>query len=326
MAQTRGGARAAGLGTGGLALAVEAARRFHLEGASKVQIAADLGVSRFKVARLLEAARAAGVVQIRIGAPPQLDGALGDALRERYGLRQALVLTGEHDADDDTEAGPLGGAVGRLAADYAQQLVSPDDVVGLAWGHAMSAVSAGWTEHTPARFVQLAGTIGRPDVRLDAPGLVRTAAAAAGGTPAYYYAPLLMPDAASAAALRDQAGVREALAELDELTLAVVSIGAWAPGESTVFDNLGQADREVAAGAGVVAETTGLLLDAGGRVVDVLADRVLAVSAEQLRRTPRVVALGVGAGRAGAVAAVARSGLVDTLVTHSGLARALLEV
>jgi DNA-binding transcriptional regulator LsrR (DeoR family) len=133
-----------------------------------------------------------------------------------------------------------------------------------------------------------------------------------------------MPDAASAAALRDQAGVREALAELDGLCLAVVSIGAWAPGESTVFDNLTEDDRDAAAGAGVVAETTGLLLDAEGRLVDVLADRVLGVSAEQLRRAPRVVALGVGAARAGAVAAVARSGLVDTLVTHSGLAQALL--
>jgi transposase len=39
------------------ALTVAIARRFYLEGKSKVEIAAELGVSRFKVARLLDAAR-----------------------------------------------------------------------------------------------------------------------------------------------------------------------------------------------------------------------------------------------------------------------------
>jgi DNA-binding transcriptional regulator LsrR (DeoR family) len=314
------------LGAGGLALAVEAARRFHVEGASKVQIADELGVSRFKVARLLEAARAAGLVEISIGAPPQVDAPLSEALRRGLGLRHAVVLADDGafpPAERDGEDGPLGAAVGRLACDYLQHLVGPDDVVGLAWGHAMAALGLAWGERVPAAFVQLAGSIARSDLPVGAPELVRTTAERAGGRAACYYAPIVLPGAGSAAALQQQIGVRESFALLDGLTKAVISIGAWSPGESTVYDALEEADRERVAGAGVVAETTGLLLTAEGAVVDALPDRVVAVGEAQLRRA-RVVALAVGASRGRAVLAVVRSGLVDTLVTHASLARVLL--
>ncbi|PWJ55682.1 transcriptional regulator [Quadrisphaera granulorum] len=322
-------------GAGGLALAVEAARRFYVEGASKVQIADELGVSRFKVARLLDTARAAGLVQITIGAPPQVDPYLSAGLRRALDLRHAVVLadgrgpvgksSDDDDGDDDDggERGPLGAAVGKLACDYLQHLVGPDDVVGLAWGHAMAALGGAWSERVAATFVQLAGSIARPDLALGAPELVRTTAERAGGRAACYYAPIVLPDAGSATALQQQIGVREAFGLLDGLTKAVVSIGAWSPRESTVYDALEEADRDRVTGAGVVAETTGLLLTAEGVVVDALPDRVVAVGETQLRRA-RVVAVAVGASRALAVRSVVRSGLVDTLVTHASLARALL--
>ncbi len=42
------------------------ARRYYLEGASKSDIATELGLSRFKVARLLDRARESGIVRIEL--------------------------------------------------------------------------------------------------------------------------------------------------------------------------------------------------------------------------------------------------------------------
>lgn len=319
--------RASPLGVGGQALATEICKRFYLDGDSKVQIAADLGVSRFRVARLLESARASGLVQIHVGAPAGIDTALAEEVAARFALRTAIVLSDQPEWGAPTlqnEAGPLGTAVGRVAADYMQETTSPDDVVGLAWGHAMSALCGAWSEHIPATFVQLAGAIARSDMPMSAPDLVRATAAAAGGTAAYYYAPIVMPEANSAEALRQQIGVRETFAQLEHLTRAVISIGAWAPGQSTVHDALEVEDQQAALHAGAVAETTGLLLSADGVVLDVLADRVVAVGEEHLRRTAQVIALAVGVERSGATAAVLRSGMVSTLITHSALARELV--
>ena len=49
------------------------ARRHYLHGRSKVEIADELDISRFKVARLLESARERGLVRIEIVPPGRLD-------------------------------------------------------------------------------------------------------------------------------------------------------------------------------------------------------------------------------------------------------------
>src|ERR1700745_3978740 len=58
-------------------LAARLARQFYLEGISKVDIADRLGISRFRVARLLDSARESGLVRIEIGLP---GGALAPGL------------------------------------------------------------------------------------------------------------------------------------------------------------------------------------------------------------------------------------------------------
>lgn len=49
-----------------LMLAARVARRHYLDDRSKIDIGAELGISRFQVARLLELARAAGLVEITV--------------------------------------------------------------------------------------------------------------------------------------------------------------------------------------------------------------------------------------------------------------------
>ena len=51
---------------GDLALATTVARRYYLDDRSKIEIAAELKLSRFKVARLLELARSSGIIRISI--------------------------------------------------------------------------------------------------------------------------------------------------------------------------------------------------------------------------------------------------------------------
>uniref|UniRef100_UPI003D7DEA87 sugar-binding domain-containing protein n=1 Tax=Kineococcus sp. SYSU DK006 TaxID=3383127 RepID=UPI003D7DEA87 len=202
--------------------------------------------------------------------------------------------------------------------------VGADDGVALAWGRTISELAAALHAGLGCRFVQLSGALPRPDVHESAVELVRRAAEATGSTASTFYAPLAVPDAVTAEGLRSQSGISEALAELDRLTKAVVSVGAWQPGESTALDSLGDADRAAMTRAGVVAEVTGVLLGADGRDVDALADRVVGVTGRQLRAVPDVVAMACGDVRAAATAAVLRSGIASTLVTHASLARAVL--
>ena len=77
-----------------LVLAARVARQYYLEGVSKVDIADRLGISRFRVARLLDSARDAGMIRIEIGLPGgSLDAALSAELCAAFGLREAFVFS-----------------------------------------------------------------------------------------------------------------------------------------------------------------------------------------------------------------------------------------
>ena len=69
------------------------ARRYFVDGHSKVRIGEEFGLTRFKVARILEEARRSGLVRIEIGLPAELDAELSEQLRAAFGLRHALVIT-----------------------------------------------------------------------------------------------------------------------------------------------------------------------------------------------------------------------------------------
>ena len=78
-------------GPAALVLTATVARRYYLEGASKSDIAAELGLSRFKVARMLERARATGLVRIELDARGEINLDLSVRLRAAYGLRHCVV-------------------------------------------------------------------------------------------------------------------------------------------------------------------------------------------------------------------------------------------
>jgi DNA-binding transcriptional regulator LsrR (DeoR family) len=302
-----------------LVLTASVARRYYVDGKSKIEIADEFSLSRFKVARLIHAARASGLVRIEIGYPGVIDVDLSGRLRDAFGLRHAVVI----DASDD-DAGALRQHLGEAAAELLSEITGPDDVLGLAWARSVSAMTTALTRLAAVPVVQLTGALSRPDSDSSV-DLVRQAARISGGQAYFFYAPMIVRDAAMALALRRQPEVARAFARFDSVTKAVVGIGLWAPGQSTVYDATDEKERRLAHRLGVCAEISGVLVGADGPPVRTgLTDRMIGVSGVHMRAVPEVIAIAYGVAKAPAVHAAMRSGLVRGLVTHATLARALL--
>ena len=75
-------------GPASLVLSASVARRYYLDGRSKTEIAEEFGLSRFKVARLIETARATGLVRIEIGHRGLIDVDLSARVQEAFGLAE----------------------------------------------------------------------------------------------------------------------------------------------------------------------------------------------------------------------------------------------
>jgi DNA-binding transcriptional regulator LsrR (DeoR family) len=297
------------------------ARRHYLQNRSKVEIAEELGLSRFKVARLLEAARDMGLVRIEIVRQGRLDLDASARLQDEFGLKHAVVI--DAPGPDD---GALRHQLGEAAAHLLQEVITPDDVLGLPWSRSVHAVVAALKTLPPIEVVQLSGAIALADFDSSAVDIVRRASRLAGGTSHVFYAPFVLDDKESAEALRRQPAVAEGLGRAASVTVAVVGIGQWAPGESTIHDLLGAQERQELLEQGVVGELAGVFFDRQGRVCrPAVAARLITLSEADLRRIPEVIAVVSGAAKQDAVRAAVRGGLVHSLVTDAELARALLE-
>jgi DNA-binding transcriptional regulator LsrR (DeoR family) len=296
------------------------ASRYYLQGRSKVEIAEDLGVSRFKVARMIDDARQHGVVRIDIAVPDSIDLGLSNQLTDTYGLRQAIVVD---TPDEPVES--LRAELGRVAADLLFEIVEEDAVVGLGWGRTLNAMTASLRQLRRCAVVQLTGALSAVHVGDNSIELVRRMSEVSGG-PAYpIYAPLILSEPAVAKALRSQPEVAEAISCYDRVAVAIVPVGSWEPPQSQLYDAMDDDERRELLKLGVRADTCGVMFAADGdEVRGPLNDRIINISGEQLRRIPEVVAVAGGRIKAEAIAVVLRAGFITTLVTNSTAAHHLL--
>jgi DNA-binding transcriptional regulator LsrR (DeoR family) len=202
-------------------------------------------------------------------------------------------------------------------------LITPRDVLGLTWSRTLSGLAAVLTQMPPCPIVQLTGAVPPPDGR-DLLDLVRSVARIGGGPAHVFYAPMILDDPETAAAIRRQADIAEAFALVPSVTMAVVAIGAWGPGLSTIYDAITPDEREAMARLGVCAELAGVFIGGDGkRLAAPLSSRMITPDSA-LERIPFVLSVAFGIAKADAVRAAIRGDMVHGLVTHTSLARALL--
>lgn len=306
-------------------LASRAATLHYKERKTNLTIAKEMGISRFRVARLLDQAIAEGIVQISIAAPFGDDPELSEALRNRYGLEHALVLPASEDEDGDrfTKRG-----VSALAANFLQQVLRKGNRIGVSWGSTMDSVA--YAMETIPTFpqvdiVQMIGGITTLKGSLHASELLRRLAAVTGGQTYALHAPLILPDAETAQGLRAEKSVARTLGMISKVDVAVVGVGSWNPRSSGLVEVL--SERDVAGGLAenVVADICGVLFNAhGSAVAGSISDRMISATIEDLRAIPLRLAVATGQEKAPALQVVLKAGVINALATDAQTARALL--
>lgn len=292
---------------------VRAAWLYHIEGLTQDRIAERLGLTRLRVNRLLGEARAAGLVSITINSKLAHCVALEQALKERCGLRDAVVVP----SPDDEALLPA--VLGRATADFVSRHLETHRVrgIGVGWGA---------TLRETIRFVK-PGTWPGLHVSSIMGGLTKgleintfeTASALAarlGATCGYLAAPLYAGSKASRDTILAQDVFKDALAAMAANDLALLSVGDLSM--RSLLVRYGLPKGVTAAGlrrAGAVGDIIGHFLDAHGRPVDhAINERVIAPSLPQLAKIATVVVASGGEHKAPIIGAVLRAGLVSVLV------------
>lgn len=300
-------------------LAVEAARGYYLDDLTKVQIAESLGISRFKVARLLAMARETGIVTVAINQNPQPQDRLSTQLQHRLGLRECIVIPTADSTNPRRQVAAAG-------AGFLSRRLAADDVLGLSWGRTLALMTEHLVELPPVKVVQLTGSLGS-DLAFSPIEILRRATSRSGGEAIPIMAPLVADSAAAAAMMRDQSQIRRALDTFAELTIAMLSVGSWEPATTQMRGYLDEATVAEIEAAGVEGEVAGIFLDSDGTVIaGPQLQRLIGITADELRTVPEIVVVAEGVAKAGTVVAAVRAGIANTLIIDVALASAILQI
>jgi DNA-binding transcriptional regulator LsrR (DeoR family) len=301
--------------------ATTVARRYFVERQTKIQIAEDLGISRFKVARLIDEAVEAGLVRFQIDETGEIDTQLSDRLRRKYALRNALILAGP-----DLPCSALFEPLGRAAASLLEEILTDGCVLGVAWGRTLAATAKAISRLPKISVVQVAGGLTTLEFPQNSADLVSRMAAAGDGTAYPIFLPMWVEDASLVKRLRTEPSVAQVLDLYDRIDVLVSGIGSWNPPVSCLYDAFSKTWKRQVLAAGVRADLCATLIDDAGGVVPSPLDKVgLALNAKQIRRIPERVAIAGGLEKAGAILAALKGKWITTLVTDAGVARRLLE-
>ncbi len=298
------------------------ATRYYLLADSQVEIARDLGLDPSTVSRYLKRARDEGVVHVEIRPPTREDLELGRQVAVQHGLARVVVAPTEPGGES------TGGVLTATAARFIESQLRNGMRLGVSWGRTLAATIGDL--HAGAvsglRLAQIAGGVADPTPGIQGHDLVRRMAELyPGSTVDYLHAPAIVGSTETAAALVGDRTIQSALAGARRSELALVGIGQMDEG-STLFrgGHVDPVDWAVLVAAGAAGNINTCFFDRAGRPIETLRERTIAVSLEELRAIPTVVAVAGGGGKVTAIAGAIATGAIDILVTDEETARALL--
>lgn len=311
-----------------LRLMAKVARLYHERGIRQPQIAADLHISQSRVSRLLKQAQDAGIVRTIVTLPVGVHTDLEDDLAAQYGLLDAVVI----EADGHGGATDLLGSLGSAASAYLGETLTGGEIVGISsWSATLLATVEAMRPRNGAAVkvvTQMLGGVGDPQVQVSATRLLDRFANLTGARPIFLPTPGLLHDAAvQAALLRDPAvaGVVDAWSRLD---VALVGIGSLQPSPLAARSGnaVGADEQDELHALGAVGDVCFRFFDNHGElVISPFNDRVVGITPAALKAVPRRIGVAGGPEKYRAIRAALLGSWVNTLITDTDTARALVQ-
>jgi DNA-binding transcriptional regulator LsrR (DeoR family) len=301
------------------------AHMYHEQGIRQTEIASTLHISQAKVSRLLKRASETGIVRTIVVVTPGVHTDLEEALEQRYGLLEAVVVDVEGDEPE------LLAGLGSAGASYLENTLTGGERLGISsWSQTLLGVV---DRLRPLRVpgaetvVQLVGGMGAPAVQTRANRLLGELADLIGATPRFAPAPSFVGRREIAENLLADPVMADVARQWQELTMALVGIGSLEPSELLQLSGnaVDPLDQQALLAQGAVGDVCHRFFSAEGELIASEIDtRVIGIAPDAYRAIPRRVGVAGGLRKHKAIQAAIRGGWVNVIMTDLATARELL--
>jgi DNA-binding transcriptional regulator LsrR (DeoR family) len=294
-------------------LATRAAWLHYAAGLTQAEVAARLNIQSTKAHRLIARANREGLIRVFVDGDIAGCVALEQTLSERYGLEFCEVAP-----DIGDESLPLK-SLGLIGARYLRSVLERGEhkIIGVGHGRTLAAA----IDHLPrtpangAKFVSLLGGVTRK-FAANPFDVIHRIAERTGAESYVMPVPLLVNTAEDKAVLTSQSGMRDVLAISNQATLLLLGIGTIDRNASLVSSGMIElAEITKMRALGAAGEALGVFFDCEGRPIESdLTARTLAFDFAD-GKARKTIAIAGGQGKAAAIDAVLKSGLISGLIT-----------
>ena len=296
------------------ALATKAAWYYYMEDNTQAQIAEVMGVSRAKVIRLLEEARAQGIVQFSFRKNDSQRVSAEQLLIDRFDLKDAFVVPTPLDSS------AINQSIAQGAAHYVSDHLREDGYLNIGYGDTVSRM-LGFLAKNREESLNVVSLTGGVSYYLPSVG-----------TTAYSMhlfltpSPLVVSSRQVRDALLDEKSLQDVSTMTEYADMSVVGIGAAVEG-ATVLRNgiLNEGELTVLKMQGAVGDVLNHFMDKDGNLIQTeIEDRVISTDLDKLRQLKNVVGVAGGKDKVSAIKAVLNGGYLNVLITDSDTAAELL--
>jgi deoxyribonucleoside regulator len=304
------------------AMLVQVAQLYYIENRSQQEIADILGVSRSLITLYLKKAKERGIVNIEIHSPQDVCASLAQSLATCIGIRRVFVVPTLKNSSLSRRA-----VAGEMAR-FLQDSLKDQDILGLGFGRTMYELPSLLAPNRPRKIsvVPLVGESASSYTNSYSQinQIVLQAAQAFEGTPYFLLAPLLVGSPSLCSQLCSDETILSAVQLWDRLTYAVIGIGTVPPLAGEVV-YVGEQNLANYIRAGAIGDTCTRYFDRDGNYLQTdLHNRTIGIKFDQLRQAEHVCVFASGVGKAQAVHAFLKTGMVTELFVDEELAKSLL--
>ena len=311
-------------------MSIQAERRYYLKlkalyyiyekSYTNTRTAELLGISRVTLNRLLDEARAEGMIKVTIVDTRNLKANIEneERLKAAFGMKDVSICG-------------LPGSLASVGADYVGEAIASGMKVGIAWGRTIRQMISYMTPNREIGdldvYTLLGGVPGEADYQPNV--IAQSFLNLYSGRSHVMNAPCLCHSELLKDEIMKEPSIMEILETSGKLDLAIVGIGE-SPANEDFKRSYYHFDEEIIkelVEAGAVGDICGNFFDADGRLCrTAMSRRLVSIDPEDLKNCPDVIAVAGGEGKRDAIIGAMRSGFINRLVTDSKTAEEILAV
>lgn len=301
---------------------IEAAKLYYQLDYSQSDIAERLGVSRPTVSRLLQQAKAEGIVQITISDPMEEIETLALNLRDKFQLKQVEIAFLPF---NDNNIGIK--YMGETAANYIHRIVKGNDIIAVSWGTTLYQVACQLQRKAVKDVVvlQLNGGVSYSEVNTYASEIIQLFGNAFHVNPHFLNLPAIVDHILVKQAIQSDRHIRKLLDLGKQSNIAIFTVGV--PNSESVLiqtNYFSQKEIEVIKSR-AVGDICSRYFDENGVIcLEDLNDRTIGIELDELKGKEHAILVAGGTSKVDAIYGALCGKYANTLITDQFTAKALL--